>query len=338
MATFTSRQRSVTSTSSIQPPAAVNFFASTASPFGTLTNTAPAGSGIWAADYYDGGFRYDYNGNFQQQVGFYGTNQLQTDQSSDVWDANFGYYDLFKFDQYGDELGATFVPGAIGLTIWGVDNPNPPAQDTQDYYSFSLSAGQSATAVVESLNGQNAQISIVDGNGNVLASGVSGASNVSESISNFVAPYSGKFYVEITGDPGVQYSVTVTRSATFSIQPHNSYSTAENLTGTTASWATWPRRPVPFSCSMTTLQSAVPDLADRPDHGRVHRSAIAAPATERTTRSASTWPTTGPTSTTTTGRVVRRQHDLQDRPTTDRVVVAQTMPRRDRCAIRALPT
>ena len=132
---------------------AVNYFAYTSSPFGTLTNTAPAGSGIWAADYNDGGLRYDYSGNLQQQVGFYGTNQVQTDQNSDVWDADFGYYDLFKFDQYGDELSATFVPGPIGLTIWGVDNPNPPAQDTQDYYSFALTQGQTATAVVESLNG-----------------------------------------------------------------------------------------------------------------------------------------------------------------------------------------
>ena len=67
-----------------------------------------------------------------------------------------------------------------GLTIWGVDNPNPPVQDTQDYYSFSLAQGQTATAVVDSLNGQAAQITIVDGNGDVLATGVSGATNVSQ--------------------------------------------------------------------------------------------------------------------------------------------------------------
>ena len=140
--------------------------------------------------------------------------------------------DLFRFDQFGNELNATFVPVPIGLTIWGVDNPNAPPQDTQDYYSFSLSQGQSATIVAKSLNGENVQITLVDGNGNVLATGVGGSTNVTESIAKFVAPSDGTYYVEVTGDPGVQYSVVVTRGATFSIQPHNSYSTAEDLTGT----------------------------------------------------------------------------------------------------------
>ncbi len=86
--------------------------------------------------------------------------------------------------------------------------------------------------MVESLNGQAAQITIVDGNGDVLATGVSGATNVSQSIEDFVAPSTGTYYVEITGDPGVQYSVVVTRGADFTLQPHNSYTTAQNLTGT----------------------------------------------------------------------------------------------------------
>ncbi len=113
-----------------------------------------------------------------------------------------------------------------------MDNPTPPTQDSQDYYSFDLTQGQTATAVVESLNGAAAQISIVDGNGNVLATGVSGATNVSQSIEDFTAPSTGTYYVEITGDPNLQYSVVVTRGADFTLQPHNSSSTAQNLTGT----------------------------------------------------------------------------------------------------------
>ena len=46
---------------------AVNYFAYTESPFGTLTNTAPDGAGIWAADWYQGGLRYDYSGNLTQK-------------------------------------------------------------------------------------------------------------------------------------------------------------------------------------------------------------------------------------------------------------------------------
>ena len=124
------------------------------------------------------------------------------------------------------------MPLPIGLTIWGVDNPSPPAQDTQDFYSFDLTQGQTATAVVESLNGKSADITIVDANGDVLASGVSGPTNVSQAIEDFVAPSTGTYYVEITGDAGLQYSVVVTRGADFTLQPHNSISTAQNLTGT----------------------------------------------------------------------------------------------------------
>jgi protocatechuate 3,4-dioxygenase beta subunit len=212
---------------------AVNFFQSTSSNFGTLTSAAPAGEGIWAADYNNGGELYDYSGNFQRQAGFYGVNQAQSDAVGDVWTPNTNYWDLFKFNSNGTELFGTFVPLPIATTIWGTDNPNPPPPDTQDYYSFSLSAGESATAVVESLNGKNAHITIADGSGNVLATGVGGASNVSESISKFTAASAGTYYVEITGDPGLQYSVVVTRQATFTIQPHNSISTAQDLTGTT---------------------------------------------------------------------------------------------------------
>ena len=95
------------------------------------------------------------------------------------------------------------MPVPIGVTVWGVDNPNAPPPDTQDFYSFTLAAGQSATVVVESLNGAAVQITIEDKNGNVLATGVGGSSNVSQSIQNFVAATAGTYYVEVTGDGGV---------------------------------------------------------------------------------------------------------------------------------------
>jgi Legume lectin domain/SdrD B-like domain/Bacterial pre-peptidase C-terminal domain/Bacterial Ig-like domain len=209
---------------------AVSFFSS--SPAANLTSTAPGGTGIWSGDYFDGALRYDYSGNLVQNVGFFGTNQAQTDQSGNVWTPNTNYWDLFKFDEFGNEISGTFVPLPIGLTIWGVDNPNPTPQDTQDYYSFSLAQGQSATIVAKSLNNLNVQITLVDGDGNVLATGVGGSTNVSSKIENFVAPSTGTYYVEITGDPGVQYSLTVTRGADFDIEPHGSPATAQSLTGT----------------------------------------------------------------------------------------------------------
>ncbi len=134
--------------------------------------------------------------------------------------------------------GSSFLLGTSGADRLGVvgslpSNPvSPPVPDTQDYYSFSLSQGESATIVATSQNGDNLAITLVDGNGNVLASGVGGATNVNASIENFVATFTGKYYVEITGDPGLQYSLVVMRDATFSIEPHNTISTAESVTGT----------------------------------------------------------------------------------------------------------
>ena len=81
--------------------------------------------------------------------------------------------------------------------------------------------------MAKSLNGLNVQITLVDGYGNVLATGMGGSTNVDASIKDFVATYTGTYYVEVTGDPGVQYSLNVIRGATFSIQSHNTYGTAQ---------------------------------------------------------------------------------------------------------------
>ena len=67
-----------------------------------------------------------------------------------------------------------------GLSVWGVDNPNTPPQDTQDFYKFDLTAGQSATIVAKSLNGKAVQITLVDGERQRLATGVGGSTNVTQ--------------------------------------------------------------------------------------------------------------------------------------------------------------
>jgi methionine-rich copper-binding protein CopC len=108
----------------------------------------------------------------------------------------------------------------------------PGGSDSQDYYSFNLAAGQSTTVVVRSLNGKNVQITLQDATGKVLASGVGGSTNVTQSIQNFVASAAGTYYVEVTGDAGVAYSLTITRSANFDIEAHNTYFQAQPLTGT----------------------------------------------------------------------------------------------------------
>jgi protocatechuate 3,4-dioxygenase beta subunit len=206
-----------------------------ASDLTSIAASDPSGNGVWVGDFYNGAQRFDQTGAFQQGVGYYGTIQAQTDSnqlSANVWTSNYYYGDLFRTDQYGNYQFGVAAPGAFGLTVWGVDNPNPPPQDTQDYYKFDLTAGQSATIVAKSLNSLGVNITLVDGSGNVLATGIGGSSNVDSKIENYVAGYSGTYYVEVQGDLGVQYSLTVTRAANFDIHPNNTMATAQSLTGT----------------------------------------------------------------------------------------------------------
>ncbi len=127
-----------------------------------------------------------------------------------------------------DLTGTSYVLGSGGADRLAAEGS---LEGGNNYYSFSLTQRETATAVVESMSSEAAQISIVNGNGNVLATGATGASNVSQSIEDFVAPSTATYYVEISGNVGIDYSVVVTRGADFTLQPHNSYATAQILTG-----------------------------------------------------------------------------------------------------------
>ena len=49
---------------------------------------------------------------------------------------------------------------------------------------------------------------------------------------NFVAPTSGTYYVDVTGDPGVEYSLTATGGVNFDIERNDTIYTAQSLDGT----------------------------------------------------------------------------------------------------------
>ena len=213
-----------------------SFFAS--SPFPLNLTWSVAGD-LWVGDVDAGAEEFDSAGNLifwrsrRRRVRY--RRAAEPALSGNIWDTNVSTVTVNQYTASATLLTQTsYSPFQPGLAVLGdVPNEAPlPTPDNQDFYSFDLTQGQTATAVVESLNGKAAQISIVDANGNVLASGVSGATNVSQSIENFVAPATGTYYVKITGDQGVQYSVAVTRGADFTLQPHNSISTAQNITGT----------------------------------------------------------------------------------------------------------
>jgi hypothetical protein len=77
-----------------------------------------------------------------------------------------------------------------------------------------------------------ANLELVDASGNVLATATTGPTNVDQVIENFVAPSDGTYYAEIVGAGTFprDYSLTVTRGATFALEPNDKPSQAQNIT------------------------------------------------------------------------------------------------------------
>lgn len=99
-------------------------------------------------------------------------------------------------------------------------------------YSLNLAKGQSTTIVLQSLDGQPVQFSLLDGSGSALALSSPGAQNYTAGLNNFVAPSSAPYYVKVTGPSGARFNLVATRGADFSTQPHNTAQTAQNITAT----------------------------------------------------------------------------------------------------------
>ncbi|MDO8268888.1 MAG: CARDB domain-containing protein, partial [Moraxellaceae bacterium] len=90
-----------------------------------------------------------------------------------------------------------------------------------DWYQFTLAAGQSASLAATRTDvpsGSGLTLRLYDSAGNNLASGIPDAGNVDQSISNFVAPAAGTYYVRISSASALPYSLVVTRSAHFGLE------------------------------------------------------------------------------------------------------------------------
>ena len=59
-----------------------------------------------------------------------------------------------------------------------------------------------------------------------------GATNYTAGLNNFVATDDATYYIQVTGDPGVQFNLVVTRGADFTTQPHTTLATAQDITAT----------------------------------------------------------------------------------------------------------
>src|SRR6185369_13762398 len=100
-----------------------------------------------------------------------------------------------------------------------------------DYYAVSLAVGETVTVATTGLSAGNLTLELLAANDTVLTTGVAGATNLSQVISNYVVPATGTYYVRLSGDAGTAYSVVVTRNSGFDTESNDSISTPQNLAG-----------------------------------------------------------------------------------------------------------
>ncbi len=104
----------------------------------------------------------------------------------------------------------------------------PPAKDV---YSLTLTTGQSVSVAIKDLTAGAVNISVLDGAGAVVATGLVGPSNVNEIIANYTAPTSGTYYIQGTGPANIDYQLIVLKSATFDTEANDSFGAAQTLGG-----------------------------------------------------------------------------------------------------------
>jgi hypothetical protein len=103
---------------------------------------------------------------------------------------------------------------------------------TTDFYSVTLQAGQTLTAAQSTISGSGSvALNLFNSSGTEVATGASGASNVNLDIAGYVAPSPGLYYLEVGGSSGIGYTLVVAKNTAFSLEPHYSESTAQNISG-----------------------------------------------------------------------------------------------------------
>jgi hypothetical protein len=161
--------------------------------------------------------------------------------------------------------GATGAASVLRGSVLGETDSGNGSASTPDYYSFSASAGETDSIAVAGLSAGNLTLELLDGNGNVLASGTS-AANLSQVISPFTFSAAGQYYVEISGGANVPYSLVITSGALFDVEPNDTPAEAQSLAGmqgavgaiATTSDADWYSISVPSASTVLRLSTSTP--------------------------------------------------------------------------------
>ena len=105
-----------------------------------------------------------------------------------------------------------------------------------DHYSLTLSAGDRVSVAVDGqstaglpVDGVTVTVDLLDAGGNVVASGVAGATNLDQVISNHAVAESGTYSLRVTSPTRTRYGLVVTRNAAFDTEANDTFGTAQPL-------------------------------------------------------------------------------------------------------------
>ena len=111
-------------------------------------------------------------------------------------------------------IDSSFLSLAGSLAVRGAVYGRSDAGNANDYYSFSLEAGQTTTLGVRNLANTILTLELLDAADTVLATGTAvPTGQVDRAIRDFVAPESGTYYVRVRGAGVVDYTLVATRDA-----------------------------------------------------------------------------------------------------------------------------
>jgi hypothetical protein len=100
---------------------------------------------------------------------------------------------------------------------------------TVDYYKVTLTAGQAVNLALADLDGSGVTLDLIDPSNNDTSGTPTG--NASAAITNYIAPSSGVYYIEVGGSVVHNYDLVVTRNAVFDAEPNDTQGTAQSVAG-----------------------------------------------------------------------------------------------------------
>src|SRR5262249_24844525 len=121
----------------------------------------------------------------------------------------------------------TAQPNANRVSVTAVTD----ATATADVYSCTMSAGDVTTLAVKGLSAGTINLDLLNSGGSVIATGVSGSTNVDSVINSFAVSTSGTYYARVTGGTNVAYNLAVTRNTPLDTEANAPSATAEPIGG-----------------------------------------------------------------------------------------------------------